>query len=228
METMNLLQSFGLTSDGRLVSVENVSRGKACDCCCPECGEVLIARQGYMRAWHFAHASGGDCHGAAEGALHRAAKQLVVRERSVLVPALEAHESHRLDDGRLGEATLVRPAETWTFSEMREEVAVGAYRVDLAGAYAGRPVFIEIAVTHAVEDGKREALAGLGIRCFEITLDPYLHETWTWDGLRQEVLACPGESSVAVPSRACPAPRAGAMRGPAPADRSPPRFPAWS
>jgi len=192
METINLLQSFGLTSDGRLVSVEEVRRGKGCECCCPECGEVLIARQGDIRAWHFAHESGGDCQGGAEGALHKAAKQLVVQEKSVLVPALAAHDSYRLGDGRLGEAALVRPAETWVFSEIRDEVAVGAYRVDLAGDCAGHPVFIEIAVTHAVEEGKREALADLGVRCFEITLDPYLHEAWTWELLRQEVLACPG------------------------------------
>ena len=113
MEPIHLLQSFGLTSDGRFVSVEDVGRGKACECCCPECGEVLIARQGNVRAWHFAHASGSDCQGAAEGALHKAAKQLVLQEKYILVPALEAQESHRLDDGRLGEVSLVHPAETW-------------------------------------------------------------------------------------------------------------------
>jgi len=192
MESINLLQSFGLTSDGRLVSVEDVGRGKTCECCCPECGEVLIARQGDVRAWHFAHASGGDCQGAAEGALHMAAKQLVVQEKHILVPALEAQESHRLVDGRLGEVSLVRPAETWELSGIREEVSVGAYRIDVAGDYAGHPVFIEIAVTHAVEESKRDALAGLGIRCFEVTLNPYLHATWTWEILRQEVLECPG------------------------------------
>ena len=62
---------------------------------------------------------------AAEGALHRAAKQLIVLEGAILVPALEARASHRLDDGRLGEAALVRPAETWALTAAREEVAVG-------------------------------------------------------------------------------------------------------
>jgi competence protein CoiA len=75
---------------------------------------------------------------------------------------------------------------------MREEVTVGTYRVDLAGVHDGHPVFIEIAVTHAVEEDKREALDGLGVRCFEITLDPSLHGTWTWETLGQGVLGCPG------------------------------------
>jgi competence protein CoiA len=192
METMNLLQSFGLTSDGRLVSVEEVSRGKACECCCPQCGELLIARQGDVRAWHFAHASGGDCGGAAEGALHRAAKQLIVLEGALLVPALEARASHRLDDGRLGEAALIRPPEIWALTSAREEVVVGVHRIDVAATHDGHPVFVEVAVTHLVDEPKREALSRLGVRCFEILLDPYQHETWTWDTLRHEVLECPG------------------------------------
>jgi competence protein CoiA len=191
METMNLLQSFGLTSDGRLVSVEDVNRGKACACCCPECGEVLIARQGDMRAWHFAHASGGDCAGAAEGALHKAAKQLIVQEGAVLVPALEAKASHRLDDGRLGEAALMRPPQTWTLTEIREEVTIGAYRIDVTATHDGQPLLIEIAVTHVTEEPKREALCALGVPCCEILLDPYRHESWTWDALSREVLENP-------------------------------------
>jgi len=188
MEIMNLLQTFGLSAEGRLVSVEEVNRGKACECCCPGCGEVLIARQGEVRAWHFAHANDRDCAGAAEGALHRAAKQLIVREGTTLVPALEVRQTHQLDDGRLGEAALVRPPETWTLTAAREEVVVGAYRIDVAGTHDGRPVFIEVTVTHAVDDPKCKALSLLGVHCFEILLDPYKNESWTWSSLRQEVL----------------------------------------
>lgn len=189
---MNLLQSFGLTTEGQLVSVEEVARGKACDCCCPQCGEVLIARQGDVRAWHFAHASGGDCGAAAEGALHLAAKQLIVQGGEILVPALEVRASHRLDDGPLGEAVLVRPAQTWALARARPEVAVGALRIDVAATHDGAPIFIEVAVTHLVDDAKRQALVGLGGTSFEIVLDSALHDSWTWDNLRQEVLECPG------------------------------------
>ena len=191
MGTIGLFQSFGVDQDGRIVSVEEVSRGKACECCCPECGEVLIARQGEVRAWHFAHAGGADCGGGAEGALHRAAKQVLLSQSAVLVPAFEAKASHHLDDGRTGEVTLVRPPELWAFESMRDEVPVGDYRIDVVGTRDGTPVFIEIAVTHPVGEIKRSALAALGVRCFEIVLEPSLHETWTWDGLRREVLECP-------------------------------------
>ena len=190
MESINLLQSFGLTVDGRLVSVEDVSRGKACACCCSECGEVLIARQGEVRAWHFAHASGSECAGGAEGALHRAAKQLILEAGAILVPGLKAWATHVLGDGRSGESLQVRPAETWTLTEARAEVVVGDYRIDVVANHEGGPVFIEVTVTHAVDAPKGEALTALGVPCFEIRLDPGRYEAWSWEKLRREVLEC--------------------------------------
>jgi competence protein CoiA len=191
VETMNLLQSFGIDQNGRLVSVEEVARGKACDCCCPACGEILIARQGDVRAWHFAHASGNDCEGGAESALHKAAKQLIVSEAAVLVPGLDARELHQLDDGRCGEAALSRPAEVWQLTDPREEIPVGDYRIDVMATHQARPVFIEVAVTHLVDQLKRNALSDFGIHSFEIQLDPSRRESWTWDVLREEVLERP-------------------------------------
>ncbi|NVZ10568.1 hypothetical protein HW932_14985 [Allochromatium humboldtianum] len=188
MENMNLLQSFGIDQNGHLVSVDEVARGKACDCCCPACGEVLIARQGEVRTWHFAHASGNDCDGGAESALHKAAKQLIIRDSAILVPALEARESHQLDDGRCGEAALARPAEVWQLTDPREEVPVGDYRIDVMGTHEARPVFIEVAVTHRVDPLKRNALSSFGIHAFEIQLDPSRHESWSWAVLRADVL----------------------------------------
>jgi len=188
MEAMYLLQSFGIDQNGRLVSVDEVARGKACECCCPACGELLIARQGEVRAWHFAHASGKDCEGGAESALHKAAKQLIVDEAAVLVPALEARESHQLDDGRRGEVALSHPAEVWHLSDARQEVVVGNFRIDVMATHEAHPVFIEIAVTHLVDEDKRNALSDFGIHCFEIRLDPGRHAFWTWDTLRTALL----------------------------------------
>ena len=186
-----MLQSFGVAPDGRLVSVDDVARGKGCDCACPECGEVLIARQGDVRAWHFAHASGSDCIGAAEGALHLAAKQVIIGSENIMVPELAVRATHRLDDGRLGEAALARPAESWTLTGLRDEVDVGPYRIDVTGVHDGHPVFIEVAVTHPVDDTKREALVDMGVPFFEIQLDPAEHDAWTCETLRSVVLMNP-------------------------------------
>jgi len=55
MERTKLHQSFALNNCGDLVSIRDVDNGKACGCHCPGCGEHLIARQGQINTWHFAH-----------------------------------------------------------------------------------------------------------------------------------------------------------------------------
>jgi len=44
-------------SDGLMVDASSVPRGRHCGCVCPSCATSLIARQGEVREWHFAHAT---------------------------------------------------------------------------------------------------------------------------------------------------------------------------
>ena len=58
-----------------------MSRGIKCECVCPDpkCGRPLIARQGKIKIWHFAHAGGQggySCSGGETG-LHKYAKQVL-------------------------------------------------------------------------------------------------------------------------------------------------------
>lgn len=47
---------FGrLKQSGEIVDVGGVRNGRACECVCPSCGCALLARQGSVRGWHFAH-----------------------------------------------------------------------------------------------------------------------------------------------------------------------------
>ena len=42
-------------SDHRLVEVSDVVRGQRCGCVCPSCKQGVIAKQGNINVWHFAH-----------------------------------------------------------------------------------------------------------------------------------------------------------------------------
>ena len=44
-------------SDGEMVDASSVSRGRDCGCICQSCSAPLVARQGDIRVWHFAHAT---------------------------------------------------------------------------------------------------------------------------------------------------------------------------
>lgn len=47
---------FGLRSkDQQYVDVQDVPRGLASGCVCPSCGLSLVAKQGTIKQWHFAH-----------------------------------------------------------------------------------------------------------------------------------------------------------------------------
>ena len=87
------------SATGKMFSAQDVVRGLACGCVCPECGLPLAAKKGDVLTWHFAHASVfGGCSGAAESSLHKLAKQgeeqFLFEAKVVLQPLLQ--EAYRL------------------------------------------------------------------------------------------------------------------------------------
>lgn len=57
MNNLNLIP-FGLHApSSSLADVGSVKKGVQCDCICPSCKTPLIARQGEIKEWHFAHQS---------------------------------------------------------------------------------------------------------------------------------------------------------------------------
>lgn len=191
MEKHKLLQSFAINNLGDLVSVREVERGKACNCCCPACGEVLIARQGEVRIWHFAHASGAECGGAAETALHLAAKQLILQDSAITTPSMEVTASRTLPDGRKGSGTARLPGNRIHLREIQLEFSLGRIRPDVLAQTDNGSLIIEIAVTHPVDLEKAILLEETGIASMEITLAPHLFEEWSWETLREAVIDSP-------------------------------------
>lgn len=60
---------FAVDSNGAWHDVDDVNRGKACDCYCAACRGPLVARQGEVRVHHFAHADRRECREALETSL---------------------------------------------------------------------------------------------------------------------------------------------------------------
>ena len=191
MKKHTLLQSFAINNIGELVSVREVARGKACACCCPGCGEVLIARQGEVRAWHFAHESGAECGGAAESALHLAAKHIILREAIVMTPAMEISAHRTLPDGRRGSGMACLPAALHDLHGVQLEASVGAVRPDVYAYTDDGQLIVEIAVTHPVDLEKSALLEQTGIAAMEIKLIPDLFQEWTWESLKDSVVNDP-------------------------------------
>lgn len=147
----------------RMVRPDQVANGIACECTCVACGTGLIARQGEIRAWHFAHGSDNNCEHAAEAAIHRMAKQLVVDRGEIFVPAREITRAI-YGKKRVWEEILsisVQSTGLHPIAEPVSEKSIGlsgiggeSYRPDVLGDLDKLPIAIEIRNTHAVDDDK--------------------------------------------------------------------------
>ncbi|OIR12495.1 competence protein CoiA-like family protein [mine drainage metagenome] len=188
MENTSLLQLFATDKQNQIRSVDEVARGLACECRCPSCGKQVIARQGEVREWHFAHASISECDSGAETALHLAAKQLILQHQGISIPTRSVSETIRLKDGRNGVGEATRPELWLDFKDVEAEMSFRNIRPDIVASLENTYFFIEIAVTHFVDDAKKELFDELNIPTIEIDLASVRETKWTWPLLEEIVL----------------------------------------
>lgn len=145
---------FGLLN-GRMVAVENVERGAACDCICPKCATPLIAAKGDIYRHHFRHLA-EDCGQARETALHMFAKQIICERLTLALPCpLSEHEN----------TVLVRAEAEYHFENLIPDV--------MAWSLDQTEVAIEVWVAHQVGDEKIRDYNRSQIAAVEIDLRDY-------------------------------------------------------
>jgi hypothetical protein len=164
---------FGM-KNGRLVVVDSVEKGLACNCTCPCCDAPLQARKGGYNQHHFSHVPSeiaNGCKGAAETATHLMAKQIIEEERCFLFPRLEVSEclsdvnkkSHVHKEFIQSDALI-------EFDEVELEKHLGNIVPDVLAKQNNEQYIIEIAVTHVVSDAKKLKLKALGIPAIEMRI----------------------------------------------------------
>lgn len=168
METTHhqkLLQ-LGL-QDGKMVFISDVENGAKCNCKCPNCGEGLIAKNnGKRNLAHFAHESESQCAGAVESAIHRAAKEIFLATKTILLPACYREGPYgfkKYIDTRLL---------TFDYVEIEKSIQIGEQIIipDAIGHIQGKSIFIEFAFTHFIDENKLQVLQASQIPCIEIDL----------------------------------------------------------
>lgn len=78
-------------TDGRLLLIDGVPSGLACNCICPGCGRQMVAKKGSVQAHHFARyaqQAGRTCVSAGETALHKFAKRVLNDRLEIALPAM--------------------------------------------------------------------------------------------------------------------------------------------
>lgn len=89
---MDYQEAFSWAEDkrGKMVYVDDVPRGVACNCICPYCRENLIARHGAERAHGFAHASkerGANLKICLKVIVFKLAEQIIKSEKRIYMPS---------------------------------------------------------------------------------------------------------------------------------------------
>lgn len=151
MATVKL--GWGKHRNGKLVHINEAERGKQCNCVCPDCETSLIARQGDVTAWHFAHSQPVECYG--ESVLHKVAKQIISEaagsQKKFLIPGLE---KELVAEDVIGKPYVVN----WKYSqnslliaEAKEEIAIGNGLITdilISSNSLDSKLAVEIFVTH--------------------------------------------------------------------------------
>ncbi|SOE23589.1 Competence protein CoiA-like family protein [Spirosomataceae bacterium TFI 002] len=159
--------------DGLAVSIHDVENGLKCKCICPKCGNLLVAHQGKNIAWHFKHHNSEDCEGALESSIHLAAKQLLLGKKIFYLGKL-----YKKVEG-IGFLKILDPKRKGFKSKeviLEQEVAnfkpdvIVKCDVEIAGITYERILFVEIYVTHEVDEVKRKKIIDYGTSAIQIDL----------------------------------------------------------
>lgn len=151
--------------DGVITNVEDVQSGIKCGCVCPACGEPLVAKKGANRIHHFAHSANHNCEYGYESSLHLAAKEILSKAKKITIPPVWIIFP---DTNKNNE--LVCSAREIELEHIELEKRFGDIIPDVVVYAGGKMFFIEIYVTHPIDDRKLEKLKKANISTIEIDL----------------------------------------------------------
>lgn len=172
---MQIKLPFGKRRE-RLIHIEEIKEnenGLGCNCICPYCGRSLVAKiLGEHNQKHFSHYKGSDCGKGLETALHLFAKQVIAENKKIRVPVYSYYEEYedKYNGVEIREICLVEE-KLIEFDRIQIEKYENNFKPDVI-AYKGRyKLGIEIAVTHEVDEEKRNKIIQSGLSTLEINLN---------------------------------------------------------
>ena len=179
--------AYGLREE-RLLHITKVANGLACACTCPGCRARLVARnQGTRKVPHFAHYQAPECAHGLQTALHLAAKDIISRHRQFRLPGaagtftftdnfwasftFNAAHYESCISGDVGvPAEYAIPPRYLDVERVTLERKTHDIVPDIILHTSAGELLVEVAVTHFVDEVKREKIKQLGISCVEIDL----------------------------------------------------------
>lgn len=173
--------TYGLDENGTLIHVDDAIRGKGCNCVCPDpqCKAKLVAKQGAKNKWHFAHDNGADCIGGRMTALHKLAQQIIQEEKKIRTPHFKEYCEDVTKIIEFSSVELEVHFKTQEVNRRPDCVGIilkGDKRIE---------VWVEIKVTHEVDEEKLNDIRHLGAICIEVNLSGLLDTDYTIETIRE-------------------------------------------
>ncbi len=159
--------------DNTLVSVDQVEKGLACNCICPACKAQLVAKKGEKNKHHFAHHNGSSCATGYQTSLHLLAKDLINEKKMIKIPPVycemfreDANEpkGYTFKKEKISEATVLKDVKVSL--EQKDNGIIP----DIIVEYKERKLYVEIYVSHKVDDNKKAIVQNNNVSMMEIDL----------------------------------------------------------
>ena len=166
--------------NGKIVSIEDVEKGLNCNCLCPSCGGILIAKKGNKNIHHFAHQSNQSCEYGYETTLHLLAKDIISKSNSIFIPSVTIKHNKKYTQ-------TIEEERNINIDNVQIENLIDDIKPDLLITTHGQKYIIEIYVTHKVDEQKYEKLKQHKIPTIEINLSKFRHHIET-DTLKEILL----------------------------------------
>ncbi|KFK56722.1 competence protein CoiA family protein [Vibrio vulnificus] len=176
---------WGLAKDGTYKHIRSADNGLKCDCVCPDCQQPLVANQGNVKRWHFAHASNAECKG--ESVIHRLAKQVIVNAAHSGLPLYLSSNGGAVyeqdKDGIVHSKEWYAPERQYHIRQAKEEVKLGSQIVDvLCYDSSGNALAVEIFYTHKKSDVDIQKFAQNSVEAIEIDVSRL-----PWDATYEQI-----------------------------------------
>ena len=182
--------------------------GRDCKCVCPGCKFPLEARisKSKSRRSYFAHVSNNSCSSqhAYETGIHLFSKKIISEKSKLLFPAimenasdipelLEINDQYygQLSDYGFLDVLNIKPEKMLDLDAVEIEKTFGNVKPDLI-VYSGENIcFVEIAVTHFIDEAKKEKLIELNYPVIEIDLSECRDLAEDLESLEHEIIDNP-------------------------------------
>jgi hypothetical protein len=185
---------FGL-KEGKVIHISEIlikERGLKCNCTCVKCGQPLVARLGEVNEHYFAHHVKCNCKGSIETALHLFAKEVLQRNKKLVLPKLsvkyyiEEDKVHFLSEEQ---TCYWREVKEHVFAEHRDitfdkveiEYAIADIVADAALYKANRHLLVEVKVTHEVDVIKLNKIKEINVSTIEVDLSKEFDNYYEFD-----------------------------------------------